>query len=217
MNEEENMSDPNQEPEDLNEGHEGENEDAAQNLEENVAEFRAEEESGEDELAKTKEQLLRALADAENTRKRAQKEREDASRYAIAGFSKDMLDIADNLRRALDAVPEDLLDTEPRIKNLVDGIQATERAMLNTFEKNGIQKLEPLGDVFDPNFHEVMFETPGTGKPAGEIIQVIEVGYTLKDRLLRPARVGVAKDEGQGSGAEPSPSTETGGNLDTEA
>ncbi len=190
---------------------------------ENVADFPAEDThpaaepqnfTAEDELAKTKEQLLRALADAENTRKRAIKEREDASRYAIAGFSKDMLDIADNLRRALDAVPEDLLEAEPRLKNLVEGIEATERALLNNFEKNGIKKLEPLGEPFNPNFHEVMFESPGTGKPAGTIIQIIEVGYILKDRLLRPARVGVAKDEGQGDGQGPA---HPGGNLDTEA
>jgi molecular chaperone GrpE len=163
------------------------------------------------ELAQAKDQVLRALADAENTRKRALKEREDASKYAVAGFARELLSVADNLRRALDAVPEDLLQGEPRIKNLLDGIEATERELLKSFEKSHIRKIEPLGEVFNPNYHEVMFETPGTGKPPGTIIQVVEAGYVLHDRLLRPARVGVAKDEGQGNGKT------AGGHIDTQA
>lgn len=173
----------------------------------------------EKELDATKDHMLRALAEAENARKRAQKEREDASRYAISAFARDLLDVADNLRRALDAVPEDLSESDVRVKNLLEGIEATEREMLRSFEKHNIQKLEPLDEVFDPNFHEVMFEAPGTGKPAGTIIEVIDTGYILNDRLLRPARVGVAKDDGQdgGSSGPDTPSTDPGSQIDTEA
>lgn len=167
------------------------------------------------ELDQAKEQAMRALAEAENTRRRAQKEREDASKFAVSGFAKDLLEVSDNLRRALEAVPEDLLNGEPRLKNLVEGIEATERTMLRTFEKHGIKKLEPLDEPFDPNFHEVMFEAPVPGKPAGIIMQVVEAGYTLNDRLLRPARVGITKDDGSTGGTpqEPPP----GGHIDTQA
>jgi molecular chaperone GrpE len=160
------------------------------------------------ELAQAKDQTLRAMADAENTRRRAVKDREDASKFAISSFARDLLSVADNLRRALDAIPADLPASDPRIKNLMDGIEATEREMLRTFEKNGIQKINPLDQPFNANFHEVMFEVPGTGKPPDTVIQVVEVGYILNERLLRPARVGVAKDD---SAAVP------GGHIDTQA
>ena len=149
------------------------------------------------ELDQAKEQMLRAVADAENTRRRAVREREDASKYAVSGFARDVLNVADNLRRALDTVPQDDTGGE-HLKALVQGIEATERELLRALEKNGVQKTDPLGELFDPNLHEVMFETPGTGQAAGTVIQVIQTGYVLNGRLLRPAQVGVAKDEGQG-------------------
>lgn len=139
-----------------------------------------------------RDKMMRALAEAENTRKRAEKMQSDTQKYAVAGFAKDMLDIADNLRRALAAIPQDKLDDET-VKLLHEGVAATERVMLSNFEKHGIQKIEPTSGKFDPNFHEVMFEGPAAGKQAGEIIQLLEAGYILHDRLLRPARVGVAK------------------------
>ena len=166
----------------------------------------------QDELDKAKDQTARALAEAENTRRRAQKEREDASKFAVSGFAKDLLDVADNLRRALDAMPDDLIQTEPRLKNLIEGIEGTERAMLHSFEKHGIEKLEPMDEPFDPNFHEVMFEAPAEGKPAGIIMQVIEPGYILNGRILRPARVGITKDDGTAAGDTP-----PGGHIDTQA
>ncbi len=169
----------------------------------------------QDEVDKAKDQTARALAEAENTRRRAVKEREDASKYAVSAFAKDLLDVSDNLRRALEAVPEDLLDTEPRLKNLVDGIEATERTLLRSFEKHGIEKIEPMDEPFDPNFHEVMFEAPVPGKPAGTIMQLVEAGYTLNGRILRPARVGLVKDEGEGS--TPPGEIPPGGHIDTEA
>lgn len=150
----------------------------------------------EAELSRMKDHMLRALADAENTRKRAVKERDDATKFAISAFARDMLDIADNFRRALDAIPEEARSgDDPLIKNLTAGIEAIERGLLKTFEKHGIKKLDPLGVPFDPNFHEVMFETPVPGKPQGLVIQVLEPGYTISDRLLRPARVGIAKGD----------------------
>ena len=158
----------------------------------------------EAEVVRLKDHILRALADADNTRKRAAKEREDATKFAVTGFARDMLEIADNFRRAIDSVPEEIRNgDDPLVTNLLAGIDAIERGLLKTFEKHGIKKIEPLGQMFDPHFHEVMFEAPMPGKPAGTIIQLLEPGYTLNDRLLRPARVGVAK-------AEPS---ETGGSI----
>ncbi len=171
----------------------------------------AEIETLQQELAQAKEHMIRAIAEAENTRKRARKEREDASKYAISSFAKSLLDVADNLRRALDSVPENVLESEPHIKSLLDGVAATERELLRAFEKHKISKLDPKGELFNPNFHEVMFEIPGSGQAAGTIIQVIETGYILDDRLLRPARVGVAKDDGS---APPETGSHT---IDTQA
>lgn len=168
------------------------------------------------ELDQNKEQMIRALAEAENTRRRAQIDKEDARKFGISGFAKDLLSVADNLRRALESVPEDLVDADVRVQNLVEGIKATEREMLRAFDKNNLKKINPeKGQPFDPNYHEVMFEAPGTGQPAGAIIEVIETGYMLNERLLRPARVGVAKDEGQGSTAQGS--ADPGSTIDTEA
>lgn len=140
-----------------------------------------------------RDKMMRALAEAENTRKRAEKMQADTSKYAVAGFAKDMLDIADNLRRALDAIPEDQREAT---KTFLEGVEATERVMLSAFEKHGIKKIEPTEGKFDPNFHEVMFEAEVPGKQSGEIIQLLEAGYVIHDRLLRPARVGVAKSNG---------------------
>lgn len=165
----------------------------------------------EEQLDRTKDQMIRALADAENSRKRAHKEREDASKFAVSSFARDLLSVADNLRRALEAVPEEILDDLPQIKNLTDGIEATERELLRCFESNGIVKIEPLDEKFDPNFHEVMFETPMPDKEAGTIIQVMEPGYVINERILRPARVGISK-----AADTPSSPPESGHAIDTE-
>ncbi len=163
------------------------------------------------QLAQQKDQMLRALAEAENGRKRALKDREEAGKYAVASFAKEMLNVADNLRRALDSVPGDLHD-DPRLTGLVEGVEATQREMLKIFERQGIRIINPMDEPFNPNYHEVMFEAPSMGKRAGTVMQVIEVGYILHDRLLRPARVGVAKDDGHG-GPAPDPGTR----IDTSA
>ncbi len=150
------------------------------------------------QLAVTRDQGLRALAEADNTRKRAIKDREDATKYAISNFARDLLDYTDNFKRAIDSIPEELKTSgDERIANLLSGLEAMQRQLLQTLEKNGVKKIEPRDEPFNPHFHEVMFEVPGTGKPAGTIIQLVDAGYILHDRLLRPARVGVAKDDGQ--------------------
>jgi len=149
----------------------------------------------EAETGKLKDQALRALAETENIRRRSEREREDTAKYAISGFAKSLLDAADNLRRAIDAVPAGAVEADAALKTLVDGVAATERQLLAAFERHGVTRIEPVGEAFDPNFHQAMFELPGTGKPAGTIVQVMQPGYVLQGRLLRPAMVGVARAE----------------------
>jgi len=145
----------------------------------------------EKQVAEFKDRALREMAEAENTRRRAQKEREETSKYAVANFAKEMLNVSDNFARALEATPKD--NTDPAVKNLVAGIEATERQLANTLTQFGIKKLEPVGQPFDPNFHRVMTEVEGTDQPAGTIVQVLQAGYVIHDRLLREALVAVAK------------------------
>lgn len=149
-------------------------------------------------LAEAHDKMMRALAEAENTRRRAKQEREDASKFAVSSFAKDLLEFSDNFHRALDAIPADLQNDE-RIASIITGLQAMDAALLKTFERHGIQKVEPLDQPFNPNFHEVMFETPVPGKAGGTVIQVVEAGYTLNGRLLRAAKVGIAKSDASGS------------------
>lgn len=151
----------------------------------------------EGEVLDAKDKMMRALADAENTRRRSVKDREDIAKYAVSGFAKDLLDFSDNFHRALAAIPPELHDDE-RINGIITGLEAMEAQLLKTFEKHGIKKIEPMDEPFNPNFHEVMFEAPTPGKPAGLVIQVIEAGYVLNDRLLRAAKVGISKG-GMGS------------------
>jgi molecular chaperone GrpE len=142
------------------------------------------------EVASLKDQLLRAMAETENTRKRAQKEREDAAKYGTAMLAKGLLGVADNLRRALDAAVA--LEGEAA-KNFLKGVEATERQLLAAFEAAGIKKMEPMGQPFDPNLHQVMVEIEMPDKAPGTVVQVMQAGYTIHDRLLREALVGVAK------------------------
>jgi molecular chaperone GrpE len=156
----------------------------------------------EAELAQAKDQLLRALAEQENIRRRAQRERDDAVKYAAQKIANDLLSSADNLRRALDSLPEAKVKDEAT-KTMLAGVAATERELLGAFEKHGIRKLTPEGEKFDHNFHQAIFEVENTGKPPGTVVQVLQAGYVLNDRLLRPAMVGVAKGEIVGAAAEP--------------
>ena len=162
----------------------------------------------EAKLAESNDRALRAIAEADNTRKRLEKERQDTAKYAISGFARDLLAVADNMRRALQAITPEQQDKNPELKTIYVGVEMTERVLMQLFEKNGIKKIEPLGQTFDPNLHEVIFESEIPGQQAGTIIQVVEAGYTIHDRLLRPARVGVAKGDA---------SLEGGARLDTSA
>jgi len=146
----------------------------------------------EAELAETKDRLLRALAETENVRRRLQRERDDAQKYAASAFAKDLLSPLDNLRRALDAMPESET-TDPRARSLRDGVAATERELLAAFERHGLKRIDPKGERFDHNFHQAIFEAERPDVPAGTIVEVLQPGYVLQDRLLRPAMVGVAK------------------------
>jgi molecular chaperone GrpE len=142
------------------------------------------------ENAEIKDRLLRALADAENIRKRGERDRRDAELYASTRFARDLLSVHDNFDRALDNVTDELRTTAP---GLIEGIELTQRDLLSVFEKHKIVRLEPApGERFDPKLHQAMFEAPVPGTKAGEIIQVMNVGFTIGERLLRPAQVGVS-------------------------
>ena len=155
----------------------------------------AELEKARTEAAGLKDQLLRALAETENTRRRVQREREDSARYAVAPLAKEILPVADNLARALAAVPKEALAQDEALRNLVEGIAATERQLQAALERNNIKLIDPMGEKFDSHHHQAMFEVPSPGKPGGTVVQVLQPGYVLHDRLLRPALVGVAKSD----------------------
>jgi molecular chaperone GrpE len=150
------------------------------------------------ENAAMKDQLLRALAEAENTRRRVQRDREDFAKYAAAPLAKDILPVADNLARALAAVPKEALASDEALKNLVEGIAATERQLQSALERHNIKRIDPEGEKFDSHRHQAMFEVPETDKPGGTVVQVLQSGYILHDRLLRPALVGIAKGSSAG-------------------
>jgi molecular chaperone GrpE len=144
--------------------------------------------------AELKDQLLRALAEMENLRKRTEREVADMRTYGIASFARDALAVADNIRRALDATgPDWKATTDPNGQALFDGVELTERELLKVLEKHGIRKLEPQGQKFDPNLHQAVFEIEDASVPAGTVLQVLQAGFTIGDRILRPAMVGVAK------------------------
>jgi molecular chaperone GrpE len=146
------------------------------------------------EAADMRDKMLRTLAEMENLRKRTAKEVADARSYGITGFARDVLDIADNLQRALDAVPSETRESaDPMLKALIEGVELTERSLLNALEKNGVKKFDPSGGKFDPNFQQAMYEVPDASVPAGTVVQVVQAGYMIGDRVLRPALVAVAK------------------------
>lgn len=151
------------------------------------------------ELAKTeaadyRDRYLRLAAEMDNLRRRTARDVKDAKSYSVAGFARDMLAVSDNLRRALDAIPAEARTAgDAGFTALVEGVEMTERAMLAALERHGVQKLEPVGQKFDPNFHQAMFEVPNAEVPNNTVVQVVQDGYTIGERVLRPAMVGVAK------------------------
>jgi molecular chaperone GrpE len=153
------------------------------------------EENLQETVQQLKDQLLRTLAETENVRKRAVREREEALQYAVTSFARDLLGVADNLRRAINALPSEREgDLPAEVKAMIDGIKLTEKDLLSAFEKHKIQKIDPLGENFDHSYHQAMFETETDDSPAGIIVEVLQPGYVLNNRLLRPAMVGVSKE-----------------------
>lgn len=146
------------------------------------------------ENAELKDRVLRALADVENMRRRTQKEVADAKAYGSTNFARDMLSVVDNIGRALEAVPEaERGNLDEKSLALIEGIELTQRDMLKNLQRHGVKLVAPLGERFDPHLHQAMFEAPDTSVPNGTVVQVLQVGFTIADRVLRPALVGVSK------------------------
>jgi molecular chaperone GrpE len=148
----------------------------------------------EREHADMRDRLLRTLAEMENLRKRTDREVADSRLYGVSSFARDVLGVADNMRRALEAVaPELRASAQSGVKALIDGVELTERELVKALEKNGVRQFTPQGEKFDPNLHQAMFEVPDATVPAGSVVQVVQPGYMIGDRMLRPALVGVSK------------------------
>lgn len=145
------------------------------------------------DVADLKDRLLRTLAEMENLRRRTEKEVADARAYAVTTFARDLLGVADNMRRALDAIGPDLRAPESGAKAMIEGVELTERELQKVLEKHGVARIEAQGQKFDPNIHQAMFELPDATVPPGTVVQVVQAGYTIAERVLRPALVGVAK------------------------
>ncbi len=140
-----------------------------------------------------KDQVLRLAAEMENLRRRTARDVADARAYSVANFARDMLQVSDNLNRALQAIPDGAREKDAGLNALAEGVEMTERAMMAALERNGVKKIEPEGQKFDPNFHQAMFEIPNTDVPNNTVQQVVQAGYVIGDRVLRPAMVGVSK------------------------
>lgn len=154
----------------------------------------------EAEKADLKDKLLRVLAEMENLRRRTEKEVADARAYAISSFARDILTVSDNIRRALEAIPPDQRASEGPLKAFADGIELTDRELLKTLARHGVTEISPQGEKFDPNLHQAMFEVPDPSVPNGTVAQVVQTGFSIGGRVLRPALVGVSK-----GGAKPTP------------
>jgi molecular chaperone GrpE len=163
------------------------------------------------ENADMKDRVLRTLAEMENLRRRTQREVADAKSYGITNFARDVLGVADNMGRAVGAIAPELRASEDAgIKSLIDGIDLTERELLKVLEKHGVRRFDPKGEKFDPNVHQAMFEVPDPSLPAGTVAQVIQPGYMLGERVLRPALVGVAKGGPKENGPKENAAKENG-------
>ena len=155
------------------------------------------------EAAELKDRLLRTLAEMENLRRRTDREIRDSRQYAVANFARDLLGVADNMQRALATLSADFRDqADPVVKSHIEGVELTERELMKVLEKHGIRKLDPQGQKFDPNLHQAVLEISDPSVPSGTVVQVMQAGYTIADRVLRPAMVGVSKG-GPKAGAAP--------------
>jgi molecular chaperone GrpE len=151
------------------------------------------------------------MADMENLRRRTEREKSDTARYAISNFARDVLTVGDNLKRTIDHVPAEAAAQDPALKSFLEGVELTERELLNVLERHGVTRIDPLGQRFDPNCHQAMYEVPDPSVPEGTVVDVMQSGYVIGDRCLRPALVAVAKGgakaakpkQGDGHGASP--------------
>jgi molecular chaperone GrpE len=143
-----------------------------------------------------KDRLLRALADGENVRRRAEREKTEAGQYAVTKFARDILGVADNFQRAIDALPPEAREAASiKVKAVIEGVEATERQLLATLERHGVKPIDTSDGRFDPNLHQAIAEVPGEGRPKGTIVSVVQTGYQIGDRLLRPAMVTIARGD----------------------
>jgi molecular chaperone GrpE len=146
------------------------------------------------ENASLKERVLRTLAEMENLRRRTDREVADAKTYGVTSFAREMLTLADNLRRGLETLtPEARAAADPTLVSFIEGVELTERAFLSSLSRQGVKKIDPQGQRFDPNMHEALFEAPDASVPNGTVVQVVETGYSIGERCLRPAKVGVSR------------------------
>jgi len=169
------------------------------------------------EAAEYKDRLLRTLAEMENLRRRTEREVADTRQYAVANFARDLLGVADNMQRALDTLSADFRDqADPVVRSHIEGVELTERELMKVMEKHGIKRFDPRGERFDPNLHQAMFEVPDASVPSGTVVQVMQPGYMIAERILRPALVGVSKG---GPRAAPAANENAAqpGSVDTEA
>jgi molecular chaperone GrpE len=170
------------------------------------------------EVADYKDRLLRTLAEMENLRRRTEREITDTRQYAVANFARDLLGVADNMQRALDTLSADFRDqADPVVKSHIEGVELTERELMKVMEKHGIKRFDPQGQKFDPNLHQAMFEVPDPSVPSGTVVQVMQPGYMIADRMLRPAMVGVSKGGPKGAPAANQNAAAQAGSVDTEA
>ena len=153
----------------------------------------------EAEVAKLKDQALRALAEQENTRRRAQRDVEENSKFAVSNFARDVLPVGDNLRRALETISAEARAADPALAKFAEGVELTERELLNVLERFGIKRIDPVGQPFDHNLHQAMMQVDNASQPPGTVVQVFQPGYTIHGRLLRPAMVTVAKGSPAGT------------------
>ena len=145
------------------------------------------------ENSEMRDRLLRTMAEMENLRRRTEREKSDTARYAISNFARDVLTVGDNLRRTIEHVPAEAAAQDPALKSFLDGVELTERELLNVLERHGVTRIDPLGQRFDPNCHQAMYEVPNPDVPEGTVVDVMQAGYVIGDRCLRPALVAVAK------------------------
>jgi len=161
------------------------------------------------EAAGLKDRLLRTLAEMENLRRRTEREVTDARTYGVTNFARDILAVADSMERAMKALDDEIREkADAGVKALLDGVELTERELIKVMEKHGVKRIEPQGQKFDPNLHQAMYEIPDPSVPAGTVVQIMQPGYTIGERVLRPALVGVSKGGPKAQAAAEAPAND---------